>query len=620
MQKGLGDSVGGGSEGQKDGGPGGFQSVVQDGDGLISWDGDLSAGGPSDGVPQVTEGGDNLPGPSRAEFNQVVRERDRALQQCEEMFRALQLASQAMSEHKMVEPSPNHGRDRNSVLLDNLDKPCVLGIGTSPRDKPSRESHSVEDFCPGRVQTSCAPETGSGEVRSGSQAHVTINEFGPCGPRVSYSQPNISPGVEFRGNGKEPTGCGFNEQFPTYHCRDDFVRASDVDARSRGYYATGCPIDRNVVVQGSLVRPTQKDNVDSPHVATANLGNRFRRKQKEPDKFDGDKVEWADFIAHFNVVARWNDWTYSEKGLQLATCLRGKAQKVLSSIPESLNGDYETVRSTLEKRFNPPHRENAFRAGFRRRKREAHESLMDYGSDVMRLAQRAYPGFSYDALDQVAREQFISGLSDIEMKRFVDLRGPHSLDEAVSLATQFESFELSENSTGLNRRLEAKGKTRSAPVQAATEMPSSIESQFSKFISAFEKRMAVFDQKMAALDARLDAMKAGSREPERTFSPGNNYARRLKSPPQGRLGNCYGCGQPGHFKRNCPKLRARTKPQAGNTKKKSQGKQVGGTRDLSTIELDPCRARTGTSRIFRAGLAQTAVTNRGGRIPFGNAL
>ena len=185
----------------------------------------------------------------------------------------------------------------------------------------------------------------------------------------------------------------------------------------------------------------------------------------------------------------------------------------------------------------------------------------------MRLAQRAYPEFIYDALDQVAREQFISGLSDIEMKRFVDLRGPHSLDEAVSLATQFESFELSENSTGLNSRLEAKGKTRSAPVQAATETPSSIESQFSKFSSAFEKRMAVFDKKMAAIDARLDAMKAGSKEPERTFSPGNNYGRQPKSPPQGRLSNCYGCGQPGHFKRNCPKLRARIEPQTANTNK-----------------------------------------------------
>ena len=56
MHRGLGDSVDGGSEGQEDGGPGGFQSVVHDGDDLISWDGDLSAGGPSDGIPRVTEG------------------------------------------------------------------------------------------------------------------------------------------------------------------------------------------------------------------------------------------------------------------------------------------------------------------------------------------------------------------------------------------------------------------------------------------------------------------------------------------------------------------------------------------------------------------------------------
>ena len=91
-------------------------------------------------------------------------------------------------------------------------------------------------------------------------------------------------------------------------------------------------------------------------------------------------MEWADFIAHFDMVARWNDWTYTEKGLQLATCLRGKAQKVLSSIPESQRSDYEAMKSALEKRFSPPHRENAFRAVFRQRKRESKESLMDIES------------------------------------------------------------------------------------------------------------------------------------------------------------------------------------------------------------------------------------------------
>ena len=181
-------------------------------------------------------------------------------------------------------------------------------------------------------------------------------------------------------------------------------------------------------------------------------GNRNQRKQKEPDKFEGDKVEWADFIAHFDMVARWNDWTYTEKGLQLTTCLRGKAQKALSSIAESQRSDYEAKKSALEKRLSPPDRKNLFRAVFHQRKRESKESLMDYGSDLMLLAQRAYPEFSYTTLDQVAYYQFIRGLPDVDMKRHVDLGSSSSLDEAINLATQYESFEMGESSAFLNSR------------------------------------------------------------------------------------------------------------------------------------------------------------------------
>ena len=108
------------------------------------------------------------------------------------------------------------------------------------------------------------------------------------------------------------------------------------------------------------------------------------------------------------------------------------------------------MKSALEKRFSPPHRENAFRAVFRQCKREGKESLMDYGSDMMRLAQRAYPEFIYTAVDQVARDQFVHGLPDVYTKRHVNLRSSSSLDEAISLATQYESFEMGESSASLN--------------------------------------------------------------------------------------------------------------------------------------------------------------------------
>ena len=170
-------------------------------------------------------------------------------------------------------------------------------------------------------------------------------------------------------------------------------------------------------------------------------GNRNQRKQKEPDKFEGDKVEWADFIAHFDMVARWNDWTYTEKGLQLTTCLRSHKEVTMRQ------------RSLPWKRGSaPPIEKTCFRAVFCQQKRESKESLMDYGSDLMLLAQRAYPEFSYTTLDQVAYYQFIRGLPDVDMKRHVDLGSSSSLDEAISLTTQYESFKMGESSASLNSR------------------------------------------------------------------------------------------------------------------------------------------------------------------------
>ena len=41
------------------------------------------------------------------------------------------------------------------------------------------------------------------------------------------------------------------------------------------------------------------------------------RKQKEPDKYDREMVEWQDLQVHFETVAIWNGWMEIEKGLLL---------------------------------------------------------------------------------------------------------------------------------------------------------------------------------------------------------------------------------------------------------------------------------------------------------------
>ena len=139
-------------------------------------------------------------------------------------------------------------------------------------------------------------------------------------------------------------------------------------------------------------------------------GGEIKRKQKEPDKYDGERVEWPDYLAHFETISKWNGWAEREKGLQLVTSLRGKAQRVLSEMPSSQREDFAALSEFLARRFNPPNRENAFRFELRQRKKLNKEKLMEYGGKVLRLTQKAYPKFPHLAIEQIATDQFVNCL------------------------------------------------------------------------------------------------------------------------------------------------------------------------------------------------------------------
>ena len=61
---------------------------------------------------------------------------------------------------------------------------------------------------------------------------------------------------------------------------------------------------------------------------------RPKRKEKEPDKFDGKNVAWQDYIVHFEEVSDWYIWSYEEKSQQLVMSLRGEAQKILGDLSQ----------------------------------------------------------------------------------------------------------------------------------------------------------------------------------------------------------------------------------------------------------------------------------------------
>ena len=160
--------------------------------------------------------------------------------------------------------------------------------------------------------------------------------------------------------------------------------------------------------------------------------------------YDGKNVEWPDYICHFEQVAHWNGWSKQEMATQLSMSLRGIAQRAFSKITSDVLFHYESLKFALSQRFCPPERETTFRCEFCNRRRKREESVSDFGYALKRLATRAFPSIPFDARESLIIEQYISGLGDADLKRHVQFSHPSSLDNAISLALEFEASEGSQ--------------------------------------------------------------------------------------------------------------------------------------------------------------------------------
>ena len=165
-------------------------------------------------------------------------------------------------------------------------------------------------------------------------------------------------------------------------------------------------------------------------------------KQIDAPKFSGREVEWSDYLNKFEMVAQWNNWSPSEKAMQLAMALQGEAQRLLTNFPKHVVSDYDSLVFELGSRFGSCEIKNTSRAEFRNRNKKLDETPVQYGYELRRLASRAFPDVPMAALDEWILDRFIAGLLNVEMKRHVQFGHPKTLNEAIMLATEHESFDF----------------------------------------------------------------------------------------------------------------------------------------------------------------------------------
>lgn len=158
-----------------------------------------------------------------------------------------------------------------------------------------------------------------------------------------------------------------------------------------------------------------------------------------PDKFDGTSNKWREYICHFETCASINAWTEEQKAMWLMGCLKGKAASILINHPNRV-WSFDELKTVLNLRFGPARQPNIYLSQLRARKRKSGENLWDLGEVIRDLVSLAYPDVHEHAIGRIQLNSFIDALTSWEMKQYILGRQPNSLENAISFATEWETY------------------------------------------------------------------------------------------------------------------------------------------------------------------------------------
>jgi predicted aspartyl protease len=295
--------------------------------------------------------------------------------------------------------------------------------------------------------------------------------------------------------------------------------------------------------------------------------------QMKPEKFDG-RSSWETFINQFENCAHYNRWNAKDKAAYLRWSMTGMAAQLL------WNTDGCTHAQLVDKfadRFSGKGIEERYRQELRCRRRNKNESIRELAQDVQRLMYLAYPNETGKMTDITAREHFITALDDRELEDKILDRSPDDLESTVRLAQRFELVKTRNAQSKVNRF------TGQPPDVGSKGNDRGMWNKNERWVNRFKnddnsKNRATRDtserEDGAVLrirelererDEALCKMETALKETDR-FRHLEQIRNSMNSETRQQVGasketfvgqprrnnNCYNCGEPNHFARNCP--------------------------------------------------------------------
>ena len=270
-----------------------------------------------------------------------------------------------------------------------------------------------------------------------------------------------------------------------------------------------------------------------------------------PNKFCGKENEnFNIWVRKFEVATKaTKDLTTKDAKLGLLPALLdGHAFQVYEQLQEDDKGDYDKLKTALAGKFSGKEHVSLYRLQFRERTRITGEPPDEYQTELIRLADIAYPTLDSVVKQDMVMDQFICGLQDSSLQEKILNADKKTLDEVVLLVRKTEAA------------TKAVTKMSAAPQQHRSEQVAhvtadSVNSIIDKKFKELEHRILQKLEEMTVTNETLYA-RQNQRGDFRRSTNARTQSNRGSIPrtqfAPGFQGNCYSCGVYGHRSSQCP--------------------------------------------------------------------
>ena len=249
----------------------------------------------------------------------------------------------------------------------------------------------------------------------------------------------------------------------------------------------------------------------------------------KPTRYDGS-TDLGDYLNHFDLCVKVNGWDAQQAGMFLGLSLAGPARRLLTGRTPATVAGYAELRQALVERFEPTNQEETYKAFLRTRIRKPEEGLQALQEDLMKYTRLAYPEADARTTDTLVLDRFLLCL-DPQLRQWVYQTQPRDLQQAVMTAVGAEAY--------LNTDRGQQPRMRAADATVNEHLTSNTD-RLDKLATMVERLLT-------------NRVESANKEKKKVTTTA-----------------CFGCGQEGHFKRECPQR----KPSTGERKPAAEGVAV----------------------------------------------